>query len=225
MRKSIATMVVVLLLVLIVVVAGIFIMRGKPADETGSRGVDPSAAIGPPRETEAPASSAAPEASSENTETPIATREPLPTAPPATPAPAPTPAPTPKPTPAPTPAPADASGSFRSDTGTGLNLKVDWKTYTAADGTRKLKADVSIISYSIFTSNQYQSITLRVGGSAWSADCPGISYDGPNQITTPAASFTVNAPAAGTAISVDWAYRGSYSGKDLGTITATGTVR
>ena len=134
-----------------------------------------------------------------------------------------TPAPTPAPTPKPTPIPADAEGSFRSDTGTGLNLKVDWKIYTTG-GKQKLQADVYIVSYSIFTSYQWKSITLKIGDQAWGADCAGFSYEGKDQIATKAATFTVDAPPSGTAVSVEWYYGGSYSGKELTYITASGVI-
>ena len=216
MNKSICTLLLILLLVLVIVAASIFILRGTPSDREDPRS-QTTVTPAPPRETAAPGQETAP---ASGTAAPVSTREPLETAPPAE-----TPAPTPEPTPEPTPAPADASGRFTSDTGTGLNLKVDWKTYTAADGKRKLQADVSIVSYSIFSSSQYKSITLKIGGNSWSADCPGVSYDGKDQIVTKAATFTVDAPAPGTAVSVEWYYGGKYSGKELNTITATGTIK
>ena len=100
---------------------------------------------------------------------------------------------------------------------------MDWKTYTTG-GQRKLQADVYIVSYSIFTSYQWKSITLTIGDKAWSADCSGFSYEGKDQISTKAATFTVDAPPAGTPASVEWYYGGSYSGKDLTYITANGVV-
>ncbi|MBE6996635.1 MAG: hypothetical protein E7427_00480 [Ruminococcaceae bacterium] len=215
MKRSIYSLFLVLLLVIIVCAAGYFILRGTPSDGGDSRTPGAVVTPAPPRDTPAP------DAPQPTAEAPIETRAPLET-PEVTAPPEPTAPPTPAPTP--TPAPADAEGSFRSDTGMALNLKVDWKTYKAADGTRKLQADVSILSYSIFTSAQYRSITLKLGDKSWSADCAGISYDGKDQIATPAASFTVDAPAPGTTATVSWYYGGSYSGKDLDTITASGTV-
>ncbi len=119
----------------------------------------------------------------------------------------------------------DAKGSFSSDSGTGLNLKVEWRTVTAGAGERKLQVDVSIVSYSIFATAQYKSITLRVGDKSWSADFAGKQYDGKEQIVTPAARFEVDAPAPGTQITVEWAYGGTYSGKELKVITAVGAVQ
>ena len=218
MRRSINTLMLILVLVVVIVLASIFILRGKP--EETAKTDDPVVTAAPPRDTETPGAASASEATAEPV---IVTRAPIETPAP-TPAPTPKPAPTPAPTPKPTPIPAESEGSFRSDTGTGLNLRVEWKTYTAG-GQRKLQADVYIVSYSIFTSYQWQSITLKLGDKVWGADCAGISYDGADQISTKAASFTVDAPAPGTSASVEWYYGGSYSGKDLHTITATGVIR
>lgn len=215
MKRSIYSLFLVLLLVIIVCAAGYFILRGTPSDGGDSRTPGAVVTPAPPRDTPAP------DVPQPTAEAPIETRAPLET-PEVTAPPEPTAAPTPAPTP--TPAPADAEGSFRSDTGTALNLKVDWKTYTTG-GQRKLQADVYIVSYSIFTSYQWKSITLTVGDKAWSADCSGFSYEGKDQISTKAATFTVDAPPAGTPISVEWYYGGSYSGKDLDTITASGVIQ
>lgn len=217
MKRGIYTLVLLLLLVLLIVAASIFILRGTPSDKD-----DPAAKAtltpAPPRETStAPADTAAPGDTPGPAGTPAPSETPEPT-------PEPTPAPTPAPTPKPTPQ-ADAEGSFRSDSGTGLNLEVSWRCFTGADGKRKLQADVSIVSYSIYASAQYRSITMRIGDQSWSADCPAISYDGKDQIRTHAASFTVDAPAPGTSVTVEWAYGGTYSGKELDVITARGTVQ
>ena len=206
MRRSINTLMLILALVVIIVLASIFILRGRPAEDSGKADA-PVVTAAPPRDTDAPDPAGAVETPAATA--PIVTREPI-----QTPAPSPAPAPTPAPTPKPTPIPAESEGTFRSDTGTGLNLSVDWKTYTTG-GQRKLQADVYIVSYSIFTSYQWKSITLTVGDKAWSADCSGFSYEGKDQISTKAATFTVDAPPAGTPASVEWYYGGSYSGKDL----------
>ena len=213
MSKSIHTLLLILLLVVVIVLASIFILRGKPEETPGTD--DPVVTAAPPRDMETPGAASGPETTAEPV---IVTRAPI-----ETPAPTPKPAPTPAPTPKPTPIPAESEGSFRSDTGTGLNLRVDWKIYTTG-GKQKLQADVYIVSYSIFTSYQWKSITLKIGDQAWGADCAGISYDGADQISTKAASFTVDAPAPGTSASVEWYYGGSYSGKDLTYITANGVV-
>lgn len=135
---------------------------------------------------------------------------------------------TPEETPAPEetvpPAPEDLSGSFNSDTGTGLNLTVDWRTFADGDGSRRLRVEVSAVSYSFYTSSLYQSIVLTVDGVSYTADSPELSYDGSELAISPMAVFTVDAPDAGTAVTVVWHYRGSYSGVALEEITASGLI-
>ena len=120
--------------------------------------------------------------------------------------------------------PAAASGSIRSDTGTGLNLRADWRVYSDASGKLKLQVDVSAVSYSFYTDALYQAVVLTAGGSSYSANSAAVQYGGEALITSPIASFTVDAPASGSAISVVWNYRGSYSGKPLDQIIASGSV-
>lgn len=220
MQRNLGTLLLIVFLVLVIVAASVFILRGTPSAEDGPSD-GPAVTVAPPRETSAPAASGGADPGALPGGTPEPLLSPAPTA---EPTPAPTPEPTPEPTPAPTPVP-DAKGSFASDTGTGLNLSADWRTFTAGDGKRKLNVEVTVLSYSIYASAQYRSITLRVGEKSWSADFAGVQYDGKEQIKTPAASFTVDAPASGTPVSVEWAYGGTYSGKELTVITARGTVQ
>lgn len=213
MKKSTAYFAALLILVIVIAVLGVLIVQRKAPAEP-----EPSAApaVHPPVEETAPAESPSqptePVDTPEPTEAPVfETRPPVETE-------------EPEPEKTPEPVPADADGSFRSDTGTGLNLKVDWKTYADASGTRKLQVDVSTLSYSFFTSPLYQSIVLTLNGESYSADSAGVSYDGKDLTETPMASFTVDAPAPGTPISVVWHYKGTYSGKALDEITAAGVI-
>lgn len=216
MQRNLGTLLLIVFLVLVIVAASVFILRGTPSAEDGPSD-GPAVTVAPPRETSAPTASGRPDPGALPGGTPEPLQTPEPTA-------EPTPEPTPEPKPTPTPVP-DAKGSFASDTGTGLNLKVDWHTVTAGAGKRSLHIDVSVVSYSIYASAQYRSITLRIGEKSWSADFAGVQYDGKEQIKTPAASFEVDAPAAGTPITVEWAYGGTYSGKELTVISAKGTVQ
>ena len=152
-----------------------------------------------------------------------------------------TPTPTPKPTEKPVfetrepitteppkatepPAPMDISGSFRSDTGTGLNLLVDWGARSTAGETVTLIVNFSAQSYSFYTSALYNSLELTVNGKTSSANSPNVSYDGGDLMTTPLATFTVEVPRGTTTLDAVWHYKGSYSGKDLTDIAASATI-
>lgn len=215
MKKSSLYFALLLILVIVIAVLGILIVQRKaPAEEppapTDAPIIHPpvkETVTAAPEETPEPV---IPEETPEPTEPPIfETRPPIETE---------------APEKTPEPVPADASGSFRSDTGTGLNLKADWKTYTDAGGARKLQVDVSTLSYSFFTSPLYQSIVLTVDGKTYSANSAEVSYDGKDLKETPMASFTVDAPASGSPVSVTWHYKGTYSGKALDEITASGVI-
>ena len=213
MKKSTVYFALLLILVIVIAVLGILIVQRKapePPVPSASPTVHPPVeeTVSPaPAETEQPA---VPEETPAPTEPPVfETRPPIETE---------APQETPK------PIVADASGSFRSDTGTGLNLKVDWKTYTDAYGSRKLQVDVNALSYSFYTSALYQSIVLTVDGKDYAANSVEISYDGKDLTETPMASFTLDAPAAGSPVSVVWHYKGTYSGKALEEITAGGVI-
>ena len=222
MKKSGFYVAALVILVIVIAVLGVLIVQRKapaepeptnapaihpPVEETAfPQSADPAA------ETAAPMPEPTPEPTPESTEPPVMeTRPPLEE---------------PEESPAPTEAPvvADASGSFRSDTGTWMNLKVDWKTYSDESGARKLRVDISTVSYSFFIAPQYRSIVLTVDGKTYAADCPGGSYDGEALVETPMASFTVDASASAGPASVVWHYNGTYSGKELNDITAAGTV-
>ena len=161
---------------------------------------------------------------------PTPTVEPTPTpAPTPTPTPVPTPTPTPQPTPTPAPTPQPpvslGSGSFRSDTGTALNLVVNWSAVSTGSDSAELTVVIELESYSLFTSALPGSIALTVNGAAYSLGSPGINYDGTDLVHTVLASQSVTV-ARGSAvdIAVDWSYRGSYGGTQLDVISAAGSA-
>ena len=136
----------------------------------------------------------------------------------------PTPSPTPSPTP--TPAPASASGSFKSDTGTGLNIVADWTLTPNADGSYTLALTLSAESYSLYTVDSWHAAKLELGGSSWEFDTKALSYDGPGIGTNELGSLTVtvSSSAVPAAATLTWNFQGSYGGTELPKIVATGTI-
>jgi len=122
------------------------------------------------------------------------------------------------------PQPVDQSGSFRSNTGTGLNLVVDWSAYGTGGDTVKLTVSFSAESYSFYTASLYQSLVLNVNGATYSANSPNISYDGADLQKTPMTTFTVEVPHGQTTLDAVWYYKGSYSGVEMTEITAGTTI-
>ena len=149
---------------------------------------------------------------------------------PSTPAPTspPTAPPTDPPTPAPTdpPPPSDVttgSGSFSSDTGTALNLSVDWTAVDHGDGTVTVSVTGSVISYELDVGSA--GVTVSFGG--YSTSCSGNSLSvGSGGFTVSrlfSTSLTVPSDTEGT-MTVTWNYNGTYSEVSLPTITASGYV-
>ena len=211
MNKPAVYTIILLILVIIIALLGFLILRQPAAEKEvpTPTPVNTDTAIQPPREEE-PSPTPTPTETPEPTDEPVfETRPPVETEKPEE---------TPEPTPTPTP---DASGSFSSNTGTGLNIRVDW--YTLPGGQR-MQVDVSCVSYSIYSAAQWQSVQLTVGGQTHAADSRAISHEGSDQVVSPLASFTVDTPPSGSPISVSWNYRGSYSGQELDEIVATGSL-
>lgn len=180
---------------------------------------------GQPQDTPAPTVNAetpapeSPENTPEETEGPKATETPQPTEVPVFETKEPivntTPVPEEKPA-------ANASGSFGSNTGTGLNMRVEWETYNAADGSAKLRVDVYATHYSFSTSALYNAVSITIGDRVYSVSSAEVSYDGDELAESLIATCTVDAPTGGVNIDVVWDYKGSYSGVELETIEAAG---
>lgn len=175
----------------------------------------------------------------EETPTPPAqeSTEPAPTptpTPEATPTPAPEPTPTPEPTPSPTPSPEPSaeptpelarSGSFRSDTGTGLEIVVDWSLSGSGAETR-LSLTLSAESYSLQTREIWKGAALTLGGETFEFDTEAVDFAGPGQGTS--VLGTLEAVIDGSILpaqaELSWHFQGSYGGEELEYITASGTI-
>lgn len=118
---------------------------------------------------------------------------------------------------------ATNSGQFTSSTGTGLELVVDWKTYTSSDGTKMVRFDVSISSFSISVGSRYDGIHITMDGVTKSFDSVDVTWSG-SKTTHLLASCTMEMSGDSADVSVAWDFRGNYSGEQLEQIVASGTV-
>jgi hypothetical protein len=134
-------------------------------------------------------------------------------------------APTPVPTPAPRPAGQNlGSGSFRSETGTALNIVCDWKAVSAADNKAEITLTVSIEHASIQLNDMGDNIFLRVGDQSAQMAQPIMSYDGGRTVTT-VGSKTLTVPAGSSySVALEWHYNGSYSGVPMDVIECGGSI-
>lgn len=152
----------------------------------------------------------------------------------ATPTPAPTPTPTPAPTPTPTPPPAQygeslGSGTFKSDTGTGLNLRADWSAKTVSDSKIEITIKVSVDSYSLHLQAVPYAVKLSVNGEYVSMDAPAVDYDGNSATNTVFGSKTFSVTlsegsSASIPAAIEWHFGGTYGGEALDVIECGGSI-
>ncbi len=201
-RNNPAGLLVALLMLLLVVIAVFIVIRSL--SDRGTPETVPSSNV-----TEPAGGQETPEATPAPTETPE---------------PTPTPTATPEPTPEDTPVP-DSSGSFRSDTGTGLNLVVDWEARDAGGGDVSITFNVYAESYSLYSSECWNGVTVTLAGKDHSFTTSAISCDANRLTKSPLGSVTVvTAADSSIPVSARWSFGGTYGGTELPTLTASGTV-
>lgn len=120
---------------------------------------------------------------------------------------------------------AGNSGRFTSNTGTGLELLVDWSTYTDESGTDMVRFDISIESYSIYVGSRVNGIVITLGGQTKKLDSGEIVYTTGPRKTFLLGSCTMELPSATAQAEVSWDFFGSYKDTPMDQITASGEVR
>lgn len=208
-QKSTAGLLVALLLLLLLIIAAFVILRSCAASE--------------PVATPTPIPTESAEPAPTETETPEPTLTP-------TPEPTPTPTEEPSPTPEPTEEPVvDESGSFRSDTGTGLNLVVDWSA-TSSGNDVILTVTLWAESYSLQCSPIYDGATIVIDGEQYAFSTQAVNYDGEDGLASSnLGSVTATLPqgdngSLSVPITASWKFGGTYSDTALDVITAEGSV-
>ena len=120
---------------------------------------------------------------------------------------------------------AGNSGRFTSDTGTGLELLVDWTTYTDENGTDMVRFDISIESYSIYVGSRINGIVITMDGRTKKLDSGEITYASGPKKTFLLGSCTMEMLSATAHAEVSWDFFGSYKDTPMDRITASGEVR
>ena len=113
-----------------------------------------------------------------------------------------------------------SSGSFASNTGTQLNVLVNWSVMSDAYGQKTLNVDVCSTSYSLYCSGG--GVELSVNGMVYTANGPAINYGGNTMVTNRLASFSIPNVSGAVSLSAVWHFNGSYSGVPIGDIRASG---
>ena len=117
-----------------------------------------------------------------------------------------------------------SSGFFQSNTGTGLNIRADWRVVKGDTGEKTLEVQVSSLSYSLSSIELPNGVELNVNGAVYIGKSAAVCYNGSGQIASPLASFSVPNLSGTVQLSVVWHFNGSYSGVALRDIRASGTV-
>ena len=117
-----------------------------------------------------------------------------------------------------------SSGSFASNSGTFLNLLVNWSVFTDNFGQRTLQVSVSATSYALVTRELPNGLQLTLNGMTYSARSLPINYMGTAMATNPLGSFTIPnfyGPASATVV---FHFNGTLSNNPVGDIVATGMI-
>ncbi len=137
-------------------------------------------------------------------------------------------APTPVPTATPLPTGQKlGSGSFHSETGTGLNLICDWTAVSVEGNKAEITVTISAESYSLHLSDMGNNVFLRVGDQPAEMSQPQMDYDGGYTVTTfGTRTFTLplNEGSNNFSVAVEWHFNGSYSGVPLEVIECGTTI-
>ena len=175
-------------------------------------------------------------------ESPILTPTPEPTATPeptSTPEPTATAEPTPEPTAVPTQGPPPTmvpvtptpeptrrpahSGSCSSETGTPMDILVDWSTEDLGGGTTRVTITGTVSSYSLNIGRTTVDVTL--GDQTASYDIGRLRVGQNVETKTDLFKITMDVPTGGEyPLTVDWNFGATYSGVRLDKLTATDTV-
>ncbi len=207
MKKQTAYIFAAFIVVLLILAIVIMWLTGGIGGDTPEASTEPGAATASPRQTQFV----------------IPTETPEPTA---TPAVTPTPevTPTPVPTPEPPSGTVIGSGSFDSASGVGINTHTVWTAAEQSDGSVRLSLSVYVRSYTVQVGQR--AIGISVGGSSASGITRAISVDAPNaQTDTLIYTYTATVERGSTInVSVDWNYKGQYSGKDIDVISSETSI-
>ena len=114
------------------------------------------------------------------------------------------------------------SGSFMSNTGTSLNIVVNWYAGVDNFGNRGLMVVVGATSGNLMASAIANSVELNVNGMMYAASNNAINYMGGGMTTNTLATFTIPNVYGTVSITASWRFNGTYGGVPIGSIVASG---
>ena len=114
------------------------------------------------------------------------------------------------------------SGSFMSNTGTSLNIVVNWYAGIDMYGNHGLLINVSATSGNLVAGSLLNGVEVSVNGMTYAASNNAINYMGGSMTTNPLASFTIPNIYGNVSITAVWHFNGTYGGVPIGSIYASG---
>lgn len=227
--------IIILLLLLLIIIALIILLRSgdsgnvAPAAEPD----DTIELMDTPTPTPTPTQTPTPTPTATLTPTPTPSEEPTPTPTPSE-EPTQTPTATPKPSPTFVPPPsakpaegASDSGSFSSNSGTSLNTLVSWNAVKRSDGKVELEVKLLLSSGKLTMMPQNSGAALTIGEESYNLYTPAIDKEESELSLTWLCSQKVTLPySSGMSVPIkaEFNYGGTYSGVQIGKISAEGSA-
>lgn len=124
--------------------------------------------------------------------------------------------------------PKARSGGFMTQTGTSLNLIVNWYAEEAGDE-MSIYVDVLLDCVTLHTGSRHEGITLGIGSKTFVYDSAPVEVSTPGADTVTLCSTHVTVPASDFVngqcpIYATWSFGGSYGGQPVPELTAQGTI-
>ena len=122
------------------------------------------------------------------------------------------------------------SGTFRSDSGTSINVHADWTALVSGANTVDITVTAYVDSYSLYTTASPDVLNIAVDGQYFSLASPAIEIPTTTQpVSTKINSRTVTVTLSGgdtraIPVEVIWHYRGTYGGTYLDSIECGGNI-
>lgn len=143
---------------------------------------------------------------------------------------APSPSPSAQPTPSKAPAVVTASGSFSSDTGTGLNAVVDWTASDAGDGKVLITVKLSVKSYTLHVNAMPGGAFIEIGDKSFNLKSAEVNCDSTSdfvitELATAQTTLSLNSDGTlSIPITATWNFKGTYSGHEFESLGAAGVA-
>ncbi|MBQ8399220.1 MAG: hypothetical protein IJX08_04540, partial [Clostridia bacterium] len=123
----------------------------------------------------------------------------------------------------------NATGHAVSDTGTALNLWLDWSIETLEDGSYKVHADIYLDSYSISCRPRDNLNRLSIGDTDFIYSTPKLSYEKDSgrhhtHFTSADVIYKVGELPETLEIEASWFFNGTYSGVEITTIIVSASI-